>query len=47
MKHYPIKKAETKKTPYMPEGIRLPLPKPKLPKVVLWKVNENKNIDFV
>lgn len=47
MKHYPIKKSEVNKTPYMPEGIRLHFPKPKLPKVVFWKVSENKNIHFV
>jgi hypothetical protein len=41
MKHYPIRKAKEKRKPYMPEGIRLPLPKPKFPRTVFWKVNKS------
>lgn len=38
MKHMRIKKksAGTKRKPFIPEGVRTSLPKPKMPRAVFW-----------
>lgn len=44
MKHFRIKKSKKRKVPFMPEGTRLHLPKPRLPLVVFWNAHKSGNI---
>lgn len=43
MKHCKIKKSKIRKVPFVPEGVRVSLKKPKFPKKIFWKVHEIKN----
>lgn len=45
MRYLPSKKNEPKrKRIIIQEGIRASLPKPKMPRRMIWKVHDNKNI---
>lgn len=46
MKYFPSKKEPRKRKLIVQEGIRSSLPKPKIPRKVIWKVHDNKNIYF-
>jgi hypothetical protein len=43
VKHFRIKKSETRRRPFI-QDIRLPIPKPKFPRRMFWKIHEVKNI---
>lgn len=42
-----IRKNKTSRKPFIPEGVRIKLPKPRIPLCVFWKVHENKNLQMV
>ena len=44
MKHFPIKKSKKRTKPFIPEGTRSSLPKPKIPFMVIWN---SKKIDGI
>ena len=47
MKHFPIKKKESKrKKIFIQEGIRASLPKPKIPLMMLWNIHKVENYYF-